>query len=129
MEQGGFEFPESCSILISDGSVIELKVIEGQGVGERRTVSMSVEGFSSASNAEKQGLKLSAAILWAAVAQHVPLRLNYHTPFPSIVYDRTQPKNRGIFISGNAYSYSRFPIFIEKIQQIFESQSLFDNKI
>lgn len=123
LEQGGFEFPQSCTILAANGALIELNVVEGAGVDVARTVSMSVSGFSSASTAENQGLKLSAAILWAAISRRVPLRLNYHTPYPSIVFDRTQQRGGGVSMSGTMYSYSRFSGFVDKMQEIFDSQS------
>lgn len=129
MEQGGFEFPKSCTILAANGALIELNVVEGEGVDVARTVSMSVSGFSSASTAENQGLKLSAAILWAAISRRVPLRLNYHTPYPSIVFDRTEQRGGGISLSSTMYSYSRFSGFVDKMREIFDSQTDIDPKL
>lgn len=123
LEQGGFEFPKSCTIFAANGALIELNVVEGEGVDVARTVSMSVSGFSSASTAESQGLKLSASILWAAISRRVPLRLNYHTPYPSIVFDRTQQRGGGSSFSATGYSYSRFSGFVDKMQEIFDSQT------
>lgn len=129
MERGGFEFPESCTILAANGALIELDVVEGEGVHEARTVSMSVSGFSSASTAESQGLKLSASILWAAVSRRVPLRLNYHTPFPSVVFDRTQQRGGGASLSMTGYGYSRFSGFVDELRDIFDSQADVDIKL
>jgi len=55
----------------------------------------TIEGFATASQAELMGLKLSLALLWSAVSRKWPVRLDYHTPQPCMVYDRTQ--NRGGF--------------------------------
>src|SRR5437868_1214353 len=56
---------------------------------DRQTLTALVEGFASASEAEQAGLELSLSILWLAVSINCPLRLQYHTPLPCVVYDRT----------------------------------------
>lgn len=48
-----------------------------------------IEGFASPSEAEAAGLVLSQSILWAAISWRFAVRLDYHTPRPVIVYDRT----------------------------------------
>lgn len=53
----------------------------------------TIEGFATAGQAEQMGLKLSLALLWSAVSRKWALKLDYHTPKPCLVYDRTQ--NRG----------------------------------
>lgn len=118
---GGFEFPESCSIFAENGSVIELKVMDGKSVSESRKVKVAVRGFASAAIAEENGLKLAQAILWAAITRRVPLRLNYHTPYPSIVYDRTVNTSGLLSMSAGGYAYSRFSYFVDSVKDIFDS--------
>jgi hypothetical protein len=129
LQRGGFEFPKSCTILAANGSLIDLQVVQGDGSHQARTVSVTVRGFSSASIAENQGLKLSAAILWAAVSRRVPLRLNYHTPFPSIVFDRTQQSGGGNSLSADGYGCYSFSGFIDKLRDIFDSNSDVDPRL
>lgn len=121
LNRGGFEFPESCSILAANGSVIELLVADGRGVNESRQVNVSVRGFATASIAEENGLKLSQAILWAAITRRVALRLNYHTPHPSIVFDRTVRTGGGPSVSASGYVYSKFEHFVESVKDVFDS--------
>jgi hypothetical protein len=64
-----------------------------------------IEGFASAAEAEQQGLQLALALLWLAVSKRVSMRLDYHTPFPSIVYDRT--RSGGISMSAEARFYRK----------------------
>lgn len=129
LNRGGFEFPEACTILGENGSLIELEVTEGHSVGETRQVSVAVRGFATAAIAEEQGLKLSAAVLWAAITRGVPLRLNYHTPFPSIVYDRTIKTGGGLSMSADAYTYSKFSYFVESLRKVFDRDGKPDAKL
>jgi len=129
LNRGGFEFPESCSILVHNGSVIELNVATGKGVGEPRQVNVAIQGFASASVAEENGLKLSQAILWAAITRRVPLRLNYHTPYPSIVYDRTLQRGGGFSMTADGYVYSKFDHFVESLKELFDRDDPLDPKL
>ena len=60
----------------------------------------TIEGFTTAGQAEQMGLKLSLALLWSAVSKKWPLKLDYHTPQPCMVYDRTR-KRGGLRFSGH----------------------------
>lgn len=130
LNRGGFEFPESCTVLARNGSVIELNVATGKGVDEPRQVNVAIRGFASASVAEENGLKLSQAILWAAITRRVPLRLNYHTPYPSIVYDRTLLKcGRDFSMTADAYVHSKFDHFVESLKDLFDRDDPLDRKL
>lgn len=52
-----------------------------------------IEGFKTAKEAEEMGLRLTLALLWTAISRKCHLKLKYHTPFPCIVFDRTQNKD------------------------------------
>jgi hypothetical protein len=69
-------------------------------IGIKR-VRARIEGFASAGEAEQQGLQLALALLWLAVSKGISMRLEYHTPLPSVVYDRTRPVD--IRVSAEAY--------------------------
>lgn len=53
-----------------------------------------IEGFAFPSEAEAAGLMLSLSILWSAISWRFAVRLDYHTPDPAIVYDRTASSGR-----------------------------------
>jgi len=66
----------------------ETRAEPGNGSSSQRVVA-TIEGFGTASKAEKMGLRLSLALLWCAVSSKHHLRLEYHTPQPCVVFDRT----------------------------------------
>lgn len=90
-DQLGFE-GESC-LLLHDDHIVELSAspIDGTDPGRGQRIRVKVFGFSSACDAETAGLKISGALLWLAVSIRCPLRLEYNTPQPSIVFDRRVP--------------------------------------
>ncbi|MEK9509029.1 hypothetical protein WI460_12605 [Gemmatimonadota bacterium Y43] len=49
-------------------------------------------GFDSAATAEREGLRIALALLWAAISHRFPLYLDYETITPVRVYDRTAPQ-------------------------------------
>lgn len=72
-----------------------------------------IEGFTSATDAEKAGLKLAASLFWSAISKGYPMRLIYHTPKPYAIYDRN--KTRGP--TSKIYGYSSLS---EEVQSIVE---------
>jgi len=60
-----------------------------------------VEGFATAGEAERKGLEITFGILWGAISERYSVRLQYQTPLPCVVYDRTRQVS-GIFITGSA---------------------------
>jgi hypothetical protein len=83
----------------------------------------TIEGFATAGQAEQMGLKLSLALLWSAVSRKWPLKLDYHTPQPCMVYDRTQ--NRGgfhIVASGSLHLRDDPKTVAELINQILSKE-------
>ena len=92
-DQLGFD-GESC-LLLHDDHVVELAAspIDGNDPAHGQRIKVAVSGFASACEAEAAGLKIAGALLWLAVAIRCPLRLEYNTPQPSIVFDR-RDRNR-----------------------------------
>jgi hypothetical protein len=66
-----------------------------------RALEIFVEGFATAGEAEKKGLEIAFGILWGAVSENYSARLQYQTPLPCLVYDRTR-QGGGIAFSMNA---------------------------
>lgn len=125
---GGYEFPRACSILGSNGSIIELQTKKGEKEDEVRTISVSQRGFATASEAEKEGLKLSQAILWSAIVRQTPLRLTYHTPYPTLVYDRTS-SGMTLICDSRMYTFAMFPQFVETLMDGLDIPGEVDKKL
>jgi len=49
---------------------------------------LDLEGFPTASDAERAGRRLAGALLWTAIKLRFPLRIEYQTYEPSMVYER-----------------------------------------
>lgn len=88
-----------------------------------------VEGFATAGEAEQKGLKLSLALLWAAVSRKHPLRLDYHTPRPCMVYDRTQESGSGCMATASATVVRNSSKMVELVNQIFSANIDVDEKL
>jgi hypothetical protein len=87
------KFEREVSLLVSNVEIIKLRDVPSKDSTEihERTFEARVEGFTTASEAERAGLKLVLALLWTAVSRCIPMRLDYHTPLPCTVFDRTLP--------------------------------------
>jgi len=88
-----------------------------------------VEGFATAGEAEQKGLKLSLALLWAAVSRKHPLRLDYHTPRPCMVYDRTKESGSGCMATASATVVMNSSRMVELVNQIFSANIDVDEKL
>jgi hypothetical protein len=62
-----------------------------------------VEGFATAEKAEGKGLEITFGILWGAISERYSVRLQYQTPLPCAVYDRTR-RGSGFSFTGTATS-------------------------
>lgn len=94
---------EACLLLDGDFLVRikpEKEKIKDNGKSLQKLTAI-IEGFATAGKAEEMGLKLSLALLWTAVSKKWHLKLDYHTPQPCMVFDRTQNEG-GLRFSCNA---------------------------
>jgi len=66
-----------------------------------RACDILVEGFATAGEDERKGLEITFGMLWGAISERYSVRLQYQTPLPCVVYDRTR-QGSGIFITGSA---------------------------
>lgn len=131
----GYEFGfdgETC-LLIDEKYIITIssssEMPEKDGKKLQKLIA-TIEGFATAGHAEEMGLKLSLAILWSGVSKRWPIKLEYHTPQPCMVYDRTQSKS-GFFITGRASAHVRSSAngMAELINQIIAKKIHFDPKL
>ncbi|MBW4423405.1 MAG: hypothetical protein KME50_02805 [Nostoc desertorum CM1-VF14] len=121
--QFGFD-GESCLIL---GNELIVRLIPRQNKKfEFQKFTAYLEGFATASEAEEAGLKFAMSVLWAAVSLRCPLRLEYHTPLPCVVYDRTSHEGMSSYF---ALSFtSGASLVVEVLEQSFTSNIPINNK-
>jgi hypothetical protein len=126
------EYP--VTLLVTPTAIIQLKLAPEQPVGALqhfKKYRVEIEGFAKASEAETAGLRLATVLLWAAVSKRFTMRLDYHTPLPCVVYDRTASRG-GITCSATARSY--WPLTPHTFSgllsaDILESSSAVDNQL
>ncbi|MBW4576954.1 MAG: hypothetical protein KME08_16900 [Aphanothece sp. CMT-3BRIN-NPC111] len=90
----------------------------------------TIEGFATASEAEQAGLRFAMSVLWTAISLKFPLRLEYHTPLPCVVYDRT-PRSGQFCGMGTPTISMTIPesLVVEMLEQIFTSDVKVDQKL
>lgn len=92
---------ESC-LLTDTEYIIKIRPTQSHSAGEAnyqfgfQSWDILVEGFATAGEAEGKGLEITFGILWGAISERYSVRLQYQTPLPCAVYDRTR---RGFGIS------------------------------
>ena len=105
-------------LLTSANCNIQMRLSPDQPMGPLQHLKkyrILIEGYSTAGEAEAGGLQLSLALLWAAVSKRFTMRLDYHTPLPCIVYERTAPTG-GISIRGFGRSY--WPVSVHEFSEL-----------
>lgn len=97
---------EACLLTDTD-YIIKVRPIQPRATDQADTASgfraweIFVEGFATAGEAEKKGLEVAFGILWGAISERYSVRLQYQTPLPCVVYDRTR-QGSGIFLTASA---------------------------
>jgi hypothetical protein len=122
---------EAC-LLVDDKSIVRISPLQDEsqlGRQQPQKLDVYVEGFATAGEAEQKGLKLSLALLWAAVSRKHPLRLDYHTPRPCMVYDRTQESGSGCMATASATVVMNSSRMVELVNQIFSANIDVDEKL
>ncbi len=115
---------EAC-LLVDDKSIVRIL----PSTKNPQKFDVYLEGFATACEAEQNGLKLSLALLWAAISRKYPLRLDYHTPRPCMVYDRTQGSGSGCMISASLTVDMNISKMVELVNQIFSANIDVDEKL
>jgi hypothetical protein len=108
------------SLLTSGNCNMQMRLSPDQPMGplqHLKKVRILIEGYSTAGEAEAGGLQLSLALLWAAVSKRFTMRLDYHTPLPCIVYNRTAPTGGD---SMRAFGRSYWPLSVHEFSELLE---------
>jgi hypothetical protein len=98
---------ERVTLLPPDGSVVTILPDDAFDfeVEGGKSYDLTVEGFSTASDAEAAGMQMAQALLLCAVSLDFGLRLSYRSHEPPTVFDRTL--SAGMF--GLATGYTNWP--------------------
>jgi len=128
-EHYDFQFDGACTLLVAKGLIFEVKPENDNPHLKGYCFQVIVDGFSTAGEAEQEGLKVALGLLWSAVSKSYSARLLYKTPLPCTVYDRNA--SHGITMKGYgtvsmSYTLDRL---IEPLNQILESKSAVDPKL
>jgi len=120
-------FQGEVCLLVDDKSIVRIL----PSIKNPQKFDVYLEGFATACEAEQKGLKLSLALLWAAISRKHSLRLDYHTPRPCMVYDRIQESGSGCMTSASAsltvaMDSSRM---VELVKEIFSANIDVDEKL
>jgi hypothetical protein len=102
-----FSLDGPASLLATDDAIVRLDLAPDQPLGplkHKKLYRANIEGFATAGEAEAMGLKLSLALLWSAITKFFGMRLEYHSPLPCIVYDRTD-SHSGMSTRGHLSSH------------------------
>jgi hypothetical protein len=95
-------------LLTDTDYIINVRPIQSRVTGQADTVpgfrawEIFVEGFATAGEAEKKGLEIAFGILWGAISERYSVRLQYQTPLPCVVYDRTRQGSGSLAVSTSA---------------------------
>ena len=116
---------EAC-LLVDDKSIVRIL----PSIDNPQKFDVYLEGFATACEAEQKGLKLSLALLWAAISTKPSLRLDYHTPRPCMVYDRIQESgSRCMTTSVSRTVAMDSSLMVELVNQIFSANIDVDEKL
>lgn len=128
-----FSLDGPASLLATENAIVQIDLAPDQPLGplkDQKLYRASIEGFPTAGEAEAMGLKLSLALLWSAITKYFGMRLDYHSPLPTIVYDRTESRS-GISMRGHLSS--RFPAtaadFAELVGEVLSSSISVDRQL
>lgn len=122
-------FTGASSLLLDSEHIIEIHPsIVKTGSHDAQRLNVTVLGFARASDAENAGLKISSALLWLAVSLRCPLRLEYHTPLPSIVFDRT---NQSLSVQSSAHAtlVSNPSSVVEVLKEVYLRNEPFERQL
>jgi len=97
--QTRFLIDAECSFLVDKDMIVGISPSEGSPPSNVSQIwNVHLEGFSTAGEAEREGLRTVLGFLWIAVVGGFAIRLSYQTPLPCEVYNRTT--RGGILVSG-----------------------------
>jgi hypothetical protein len=124
-----FKIDGECTLLITPEIVIRIKPANEHFYMNKSCWDVYIDGFSTAGEAEKCGLKVALGFLWGAFKNKYSARLLYHTPLPCVVYDRTVSK--GLSLSAHCTVSMSYGVknIIKPLDEIISSKNEFDQRL
>ena len=127
---------EACLLTETD-YIIRVRPTQSRAAGEADTASgffraceIFVEGFATAGEAEKRGLEIAFGILWGAISERYSVRLQYQTPLPCVVYDRTrQGSGASLTLSATLILGKPLASIATAIDEVLSSQARGNEKL
>lgn len=89
---------ENISLSLPTGDAVSIQTTSSAPWEAGKHYVAILEAFPTATAAEAAGRRLAQALLWVAVTNDLPLKLNYQTYEPAAVFERNRPS--GLVISG-----------------------------
>ncbi|MDH4232896.1 MAG: hypothetical protein OEW04_12820 [Nitrospirota bacterium] len=119
-----FNIEHPVSLLSTPSAIVKMGPSPDKPSGpfqQLKKIRIEIEGYAEASEAETAGLNLATALLWAAVSKRFAMRLDYHTPLPCTVYDRTASRG-GMMIRAHGRCY--WPLSVHDFAELLEEDIL-----
>jgi hypothetical protein len=88
------------TILFDSGAIGELRPAHSHSWETGKKLSISIQGFPTASIAEIEGQRLAQALLILAISLNIGLKLEYRGHLPVVVYDRFQSTGDKVLAEG-----------------------------
>ncbi|MDD2338472.1 MAG: HEPN domain-containing protein [Geobacteraceae bacterium] len=125
-----YRFDGETTLLLDAPYIVRIKpIIQKEGGKNPQKLTAIAEGFATACEAEQVGLKLSLAIMWSAVSRKWPIKLDYHTPQPCMIFDRTHTGGLGMSISASIIIGSSAHQVSNLINDVLSRDITIDNKL
>jgi hypothetical protein len=125
----GIKVDGECSLLVTPEIVLTLQPKEQRPYKPGSFWEIKVEGFSTAGEAERVGLKVALGFLWSVVKNNHSARLVYNTPLPCSVYDRTSTKGVSLFGHATLSVHRVLRTIVEPLDYILTSSSEVDQRL
>jgi hypothetical protein len=124
-----FKIDAECTLLVTPEIIIRIKPANEHIYMSKSCWDVYIEGFATAGEAEKCGLKVALGFLWGAFKNKYSARLLYHTPLPCVVYDRTASK--GLSFSGHCTVSMSYAVnnIIKPLDEIISSNNEFEQRL
>ncbi|HSK70282.1 MAG TPA: hypothetical protein VK892_01205 [Pyrinomonadaceae bacterium] len=121
------------SLIVVDDMIITLGLSSEQPYSPNNYLQRyeaTIEGFTTATEAEEKGFKLTLALLWASISHRFPMRLDYDTSLPYIIYNRIS-SNGGLSFRADFRLLMRTEInaWAELLNEAITTSSQVDNNL
>ena len=110
---------EHCCVAFDSGPFLTIVPRDKAPWEGGRKYDVTFEGFATATDAEAAGSRLAQAFLWMAISTDRPLRLEYLSHHPAVVYERARPIGPGSRGDGEVYFPST--VVLKELQEAYAS--------